>query len=408
MLRFVSLTRSPVSRIRFVTLPLFAALGCSPEMPEDAFPAIADSAGVRLVTSGPRGEWGDGEAWRLVPDLRIGMVDGPPEYMFSQVAALALGPGDTIYVLDQGDKAVTAYDPQGRFVRRFGREGDGPGEFRAPGSMAAGRDGLLVYDWRPRRLTRFSWTGEVVSTVLVEQWTPFGANLRMVGDTAFTLGMTGGQSAPPRPTDGRFWLVRFSTAGAVLDTLIADQGGESVVHRRENSVTVFGAPFARGPRWDVAPDGRVAYGRGDAYVIDLYANAPDVRLVARVRRTEPSLEATEADRSAYREPYQRPSLPEATRRRHAEILETVSYPATWPAYTQLLFDAAGRLWVRRPVHAGESVIPRDVFTPEGVYLGEVTFPGRLNVLLIGDDAVYGVERDELDVPAVVRYRIARP
>jgi hypothetical protein len=30
------------------------------------------------------------------------------------------------------------------------------------------------------------------------------------------------------------------------------------------------------------------------------------------------------------------------------------------------------------------------------------------VLLIGDDAVYGVERDELDVPAVVRYRIARP
>jgi hypothetical protein len=370
--------------------------------------AITDSAGIRLVTAGARGQWRDGQGWRPVQDLRIGQLEGASEYTFNSIAALALGPGDTLFVLDQGDKTITAYDPEGRFVRRFGGEGDGPGEYRDPRELVATDDGLLVYDWRPRRLTLLDWTGQVVRTAIVTQWTPFGSRLRMLNDTVFALGITGGQSAPPRPeTDGRFWLVRFSTAGAILDTLIADAGGESVVHRTGTGVTVFSAPFARGPRWDLGPDGSVVYGRGDQYVIDLYRPDP-WRLVASVRRTVPSLSATDADRAAYREPYERPSIPEATRKRYADILATVTYPGTWPAYVDLRFDAAGRLWVRRPAHSADSLIPWDVFDAEGAYLGDVMLPRSLQVRLIEERAVYGVMRDELDVPSVVRYRIERP
>ena len=395
--------------LRAVALPMLVVLGCSSVESGDVGTLATDSAEVRILTAGATGRWREGEDWRLVQDLRIGMVDGPPEYTFNWIAALALGPGDTLFVLDGGDRTVTAYDPQGKFVRRFGREGDGPGEYRAPGDMVVTRDGLLIYDWRPRRLTLLAWDGQVIRTAVVSQWAPFGSRLRMVDDTTFVMGLTGGHSAPPRPeTDGRFWLVRFSTAGAVLDTLIGDEGSESVVRYGEGSVTVLGAPFARGPCWDVAPDGRVAYGRGDAYVIALYRAAPDLRIAASLRRTISPLEATEEDRAAYRAAYQRPSFPAAARRRYAEILATVTYPATWPAYDDLWFDAVGRLWVSRPVHAADGIIPWDVFTPEGEYLGEVGFPRGLSIHLIGEHAVYGVLRDEFDVPSAVRYRIQRP
>jgi hypothetical protein len=394
-------------RHRWTPAAALILTGCTSGSPDDAAPAVADSAGIRIVTSGVRGRWGPGEELHLVPDLRIGSADGPPEYMFSQVVAVQVGAGDTMYVLDRGDKTVSTYDPQGHFVRRFGREGDGPGEFREPGTMALRRDGPFIYDRRAQRVTQFSWTGAVVSTAPVAQWTPFGSNLRTMGDTAFTLGLAGGYSAPPRPTDGRFWLVRFSTGGSVLDTLVADEGGQSVARWGDHSVSTISAPFPRGPRWDVAPDGRVAYGRGDAYAIDVYGDAPGFRLVTRLRRGVALLEATDADRESYREPYLNPSprFPEASRRRFREMVESVTYPDTWPAYDQLLFDAAGRLWVRRSVHAGDSVIPRDVFGADGEYLGEVRFPSRLNILHIGADAVYGVERDEVDVPFVVRYRL---
>lgn len=392
--------------IRGVALCGLAVLCCSSPESGTSGTLETDSAGVRIMTAGPAGRWPEGRGWWLAPDLQIGMTDGPPEYTFNRLSALALGPGDTLFVLDGGDKTITAYDPRGTFVRRFGREGDGPGEYRAPGEMVATHEGLLVYDWRPRRLTLLSWEGEVIRTAVVRQWTSFGSRLRMLDDTTFVLGLNGGQSTPPRPeTDGRFWLVRFSTDGAVLDTLIADQGNESVVHRGPMSVWVLGAPFAGGPRWDVGPDGRVAYGRGETYVVDLYRAAPDRQLLASLRRTVPPLDATEADRAAYRSTYEQPSYPEAARKQYAEILATVDYPATWPAYQDLRFDAVGRLWVRRPAHAADSVVPWDVFMPEGTYLGDVSLPRAVQIQLIGERALYGVVRDEFDVPSVVRYRI---
>ncbi|HET7039878.1 MAG TPA: hypothetical protein VFH97_08310, partial [Gemmatimonadales bacterium] len=155
------------------------------------------------------------------------------------------------------------------------------------------------------------------------------------------------------------------------------------------------------------PDGLVAYGRGDRYVIDLYRPDP-WRLVASLRRTIPPLAVTEADREAYRERYQGPSIPEATRKRYADILATVTYPEMWPAYDDVRFDATGRLWVRRPVHPPDSLVPWDVFDAGGTYFGEVTSPRNLQIRLIEAHAVYGVTRDEFDVPSVVRYRIEAP
>ena len=86
----------------------------------DGTATVADSAGVTIVSNYGGGGWPHGRAPRLVEDLSIGMIEGSEEYTFANLAAVAVGPGDTIYALDRGDKRVKAYDPGGRYLRAFG------------------------------------------------------------------------------------------------------------------------------------------------------------------------------------------------------------------------------------------------------------------------------------------------
>ena len=48
-----------------------------------------------------------------------------------------------------------------------------------------------------------------------------------------------------------------------------------------------------------------------------------------------------------------------------------------------------------------------MFDPEGVWLGPVTLPGRLQIVEIGPDYVLGTTRDELGVESVVMYDLDR-
>src|SRR5690348_623389 len=62
----------------------------------------------------------------LVEELSIGVVDGAEEYVFGDVADLALGPDGSLYVLDRKVPIVRQFDAKGKFVRNIGRAGSGP------------------------------------------------------------------------------------------------------------------------------------------------------------------------------------------------------------------------------------------------------------------------------------------
>lgn len=87
---------------------------------------VSDSAGVELVRM-------SAAFASTVPELsprenlRIGAVDGPPQYQFFRVLALAEADDGTIFVLDAGNHVVRAFDSSGEFFHEFGSEGQGPG-----------------------------------------------------------------------------------------------------------------------------------------------------------------------------------------------------------------------------------------------------------------------------------------
>lgn len=304
------------------------------------------------------------------------------------------------------------YDPTGRHVRTFGRQGDGPGEFQEPSHMTFLGDTVVVFDWQARRLTYFSSDGTVRGTALAELPTTFAGGIARLDDSTVVLEAVAGHRMPPDPEkDGKSWLLRLAFDGRVLDTLLVTLGRDMVPYRTETFLTVITAPFPRGPRWGVAPDGRIAYGRGEHYEIGVYEYRPAAtdsigQLTTLIRSTQSPRTVTDADIAAYRNRWLgREDLTPESRRRYEDILGTVTYPTTWPAFDALRFDESGRLWTRRPPREADTLVSWDVFDTDGRLVRTVVMPKDLTVHAITADAVYGVMRDELDVQYVKRFRV---
>lgn len=105
--------------------------------------------------------------------------------------------------------------------------------------------------------------------------------------------------------------------------------------------------------------------------------------------------------------------PEATtddnwRRMQERIFAEMSFPATMPAYSRVLVDAAGNLWVAEYRRPGDDLPRWTVFDLDGRMLGTIDMPQGFSPSEIGSDYVLGTIRDELDVERVRLYELVRP
>ena len=75
-------------------------------------------------------------------------------YGFAKIADVKTMENGTFAVLDRMDRHVSIYDAGGQRLHRFGRDGDGPGEFRHPLAIAVVGDHLVV--WQAGRVNTFT------------------------------------------------------------------------------------------------------------------------------------------------------------------------------------------------------------------------------------------------------------
>jgi hypothetical protein len=149
--------------IRAITLT--ALLGCSvgdqsvrqADIPADApppgmvAPAVAFCTDVTPVTA----------AVTVAPLLR---ASPSPDETGVQVRDVAVGAGGRLVMLDASDRSVVVHDPATGTNVRWGREGDGPGEFRNPTAIATSPKGR-IYVLDRRRISVFTADGEYLHSL---------------------------------------------------------------------------------------------------------------------------------------------------------------------------------------------------------------------------------------------------
>jgi hypothetical protein len=88
-------------------------------------------------------------------------VEGPEEGMIMRPLAMLVSAAGDLYVSDMLAHAVLVYGPDGKFKRRIGKEGSGPGEMITPAGISfAWNNELVVPDPRNGRTNYFSLAGE--------------------------------------------------------------------------------------------------------------------------------------------------------------------------------------------------------------------------------------------------------
>ena len=70
----------------------------------------------------------------LIEEVRVG-PDSAPEYQFTRIRQGVQDRAGNLYVLLPREREIRVFSSDGRFLRRLGRRGQGPGEMMSPVAM---------------------------------------------------------------------------------------------------------------------------------------------------------------------------------------------------------------------------------------------------------------------------------
>ena len=388
--------------------------------------AHRDSAGV-AVAEAVAPLWGAGERWTVVepPLLEIGSTAGDPDYQLADVTGAAKLEGGGIVVAVQGSKELRWFSEDGTFLRRAGREGEGPGEFSGLTFMdVLPGDSVVAYDEWLERLHVFGPDGVLSRTLKIDRPRPRTQPSIPVGLAAGGLLLR----FLDYDVEAESGIVRWPGEVVTLVSLedgsaqaIADvPGHEADVEFRANGGYAHGAYlFGKGPVFAAFGD-RFALAQSEEYAIQIAGLDGSLPLSIRrdlavERATQAHVDATVAAVLATVFPEGGDHSPEDMARLE-ENWRRRPTAETLPMLRSMHFDDAGNLWVE-PFHLlGSELPPYQVFAPDGTWLGEVALPTGHDrgwvadyapPLELGADYVLGVWKDALDVQRVRMYRLER-
>ncbi len=343
------------------------------------------------------------------PQVRVGMLDGPTEYLFSTIEGGVRLEDGSIVLADEQTYEIRMFDARGRHVWTSGRQGEGPGEYGGV-RLLRGCPGtaITVFDWSLDRITRLDRDGNVIDTRALAGTgvQPYGSPAcSPTGDLVF-VGWPGSEldSRPAGVGEIYRWEMAVSWEGD--DGVVTLAEGIPGTERR----TYGGGsgPLTWGKSLAFAATGTgVWYGSADDY--ELVHVDWTGRIMRIARWSGPDLEVTGEHLDRYLSDYlDRHDTPAERRRFERERWPGIrdDLPERFPAYESdgLLALPDGSVWVtthmwrapRKELH---------LLDPNGMWVRRLTIPARSNLLDAGLDWVLLLERGEFDEQSVAVYEL---
>ena len=338
-------------KIRFAGI-VFAvgALACQQDRQNSAVveSEARDSAGIRIVENARPPE-GSRLGWTIGPEplMSIGVLEGEEPYMLHWAFNSVRLSDGRIVVVNAGTQELRMFDESGTHLLTWGGSGEGPGEFRS--------------------LTRVaSWPGDSIIA-----WHSSGLAL-----SVFDLRGNYGRSFTLQSGQDTIWLRPRAIAarrdGTILSILDPESADTAEVEIWNGDGVLLGS-LGRHPSRPVIIEMNergyrelkgIAYGRelvtglwGDLILAspttsyEIRAFRTDGTLARIVRREHVLRAPVEADLEPWIEEQvgmvaSSPGLPEGLLDQMRQSLQSRTLAETFPAFSTILADAVGNLWVR--------------------------------------------------------------
>ena len=311
-------------------------------------------------------------ALALEEDLAVGGEESA-DYVFADISSIAVADNGTIFVLDFRDKNIKVFARDGKFLRAFGKAGQGPGELALPRSIHInGRGEVVVVDVR-RCLTFFKPSGEFV---------------RSVSAAALNL-------ADACPADGgNFFVYLIDFEGSRYELRKVD-GELKDLFMVESSPLQDSARDGFDPlfpvlRWALLSGGRVVCGH--AVRPELRIRDASGRLVRKIQMEMKAVPVAKED------------VDERTEGMPPDRMKDMKIPKHFPAFRYFVTDDEDRIyvlsWERPPGRQGSYF---DIFDREGKYIARAVLPAVQPLIRKG--RLYATEETEDGFPVLRRYKM---
>lgn len=335
-----------------------------------------------------------GQRPRVTPKEDRRIAPEGPGYALSRISAIATLPNRRVAVLSAGERTVRVFDDAGRLVQSLGRDGGGPGEFRAPTALGVIGDSVWVGDAGLARITVFHLDGRVVRTAAV----PAGGKpyLLATGHAVVLSSRPFGGSRNPRSDTITVTQVSGTRRGALVRIFAPYR---TLAVAAERGTLVGPQPFDDDPIVVVAPDGT------GAVVVERPLANVAATAHFRVIRIGPGGETRFVRRIAYSP---RPLSPDQvtvainrflsslapSRSVEAAARRALFVPKFLPPATNAVIGRTGEIWVRREDAShlpwqGWLVLARDGRVSQEVDLGS-----DFQLLEANESTLWGVRTSE--------------
>ena len=364
-----------------------------PELDESSLPFSEswDSAGVRIVENARPADTSFLD-WRIgpAPSVTIGVAVGDEAQMLHRVQDAMMLSDGRIVVAETSSSELKVFDSTGTRVGTWGGRGEGPGEFP---------------EYMLQRIE--PWPGDSIVAWYAPGWRVSAFDSEGNFDRTFLgpgINQASWQIGRPRVPLGDGTFLTTLESESADSALIEIRDGEGALHAslgyHPARQPLYFSRELRVSRWGDL----VIVSSHDRYEFKAYAT--DGSLVRIVRREYETRMPVAADilvsptlAPEYRIPMEREML---------RVPQSQIAPS-FPAFSWVMSDAAGYLWVReyQPPREQRPVPLWTVFNPEGRVLGYIETPVGMNIWEIGEDYILGKVEDEQDVEYVQVWPLER-
>lgn len=370
----------PAVAIAFMGILSLALGSCSESSRSDPSRfEITTTDGVRTVvsTGGPRYEE---ELFEYEHILTLDQDPAVEEALLTRPTSFVMDGSGHYHVLDQRGCRIAEFRPDGSYLRSYGRQGSGPGEFRTPRLVGMFDDVLTIFDMSFQRTLRFGQGGQLLSMRAVPPERGTWLYAYDLPDHDRQLLVKLGDS----PEFGRVQLLIVDGSSQAVATVLTPPVRTRIRRSDESSPTsapaLLSVPYKPVPTAIYIPERGVLVSPADRPVLEWYDLQG--RLTERIRVEGIPVEVTEAHQRHFDEEWDwriSTAPTETARSRNRAWKEALNLPDRLPWWTYVAMDDAGFYWLRVSEEIDSMEAPERgylwrVLSPEGEYLGTTRTP----------------------------------